>query len=90
MIGENKEEIMESMYKKLRCAGEKSVGYTKGIKVAKYKDWWNKEIKDKRKQRKEANKQRRKLENELGRKKESFSKTKELQKAVKIYIKKKD
>ena len=55
ITGNNKDEIMENLYKKLRCAGEKSVGYTKGIKIENYRNWWNKDIKEKRKQRKEIN-----------------------------------
>ena len=47
----------------MRWAGERSVGYTKGVKGNTYRPWWNNEIKQTRKERKEANKKRRKLEN---------------------------
>ena len=77
------------MYKKLRCAGEKSLGYTKGKKTVNYRSWWNNEIKQKRKERKQANKQRRKLENELERTNQDVSKMRELEKAVNVYKKKK-
>ena len=55
---------MKNIYKKLRCVGEKSIEYTKGTKREAYRNWWNNDIKEKRKQRKEANKYRRRLEND--------------------------
>ena len=39
ITGMNKEEIMTNMYKKLRRAGEKSVGYTRGIRKENQKSW---------------------------------------------------
>ena len=54
----SKEEKMNNIYKVLRWAGERSVGYTKGTRKNNYRPWWNKEIKQKRKARREANRKK--------------------------------
>ena len=89
ILGNTKEEILENIYKKMRHAGERSVGYTKGRRRIKDRIWWNKDIKVKRKERKIANKKRRQLEIEKERKKQNFSKNQQLREAVKEYRKKK-
>ena len=58
ITGRSKEEKMNNIYKVLRWAGERSVGYTKGIRKNNYRPWWNKEIKQKRKARREANRKK--------------------------------
>ena len=62
--GSTKEEILINLQKTMRSAGEKGVGYTTGIRRSNYKSWWNNEIKQKRRERKEANRKKRKIENE--------------------------
>ena len=74
ITGNTKDEILTNMYKKMRSAGEKSVGYTKGIRKNNYRTWWNKNIKEKRKERKLANRKRRKLEIEKEKEKVNLKK----------------
>ena len=58
ITGNSKEEKMNNIYKVVRWAGERSVGYTTGTKKNNYRPRWDKKIKQKRK----ANKKRRQLE----------------------------
>ena len=58
----SKEEKINNIYKVIRWARERSVGYTKGTIKNNYRPWWNTEIKQKRKARREANRKKRQLE----------------------------
>ena len=58
ITGRSKEEKMNNIYKVLRWAGERSVGCTKGTRKNHYRPWWNKEIKQKRIARREANRKK--------------------------------
>ena len=54
---------MNNIYiKYLDGQGERSVGYTKGTRKNNYRPWWNKEIKQKRIARREANRKKRQLD----------------------------
>ena len=60
ILGEMKEQIHDSLMKRIRCVGEKKIEYIKQ-RCKTYRPWWNEEIKIKRTERKRINKELRKL-----------------------------
>ena len=62
ITGNSNEGRMNNIYKVVRWADERSVGYTKGTRKNNCRPWWNKEIKQIGNARKEANRKRRQLE----------------------------
>ena len=59
--GNTKEQMHESLMRRLRHIGEKNIGYVNNRFCKKYRPWWNENIKNKRVERKRLNKEFRKL-----------------------------